>query len=1106
MLQPGTKIGSYEIIEPLASGGMGVVYRARHTTFGDEVALKVLLANLAMKEKVRRRFQAEAYVQHQLKHPNIVSVKDFVDQDGHMAIVMEWIRGPSLQGLLEERPGAWSEQDAQGIMRPLVSALAYAHTREAVHRDLKPANVLLKPTPQGDFVPKVTDFGLVKVLSDTSGMTREGAVMGTVPYMAPEQFKAASKIDSRADVFSLGMMALRLVSGGLPVNPDNMMEVAQYYAGQHPQSDLPGDFGKAILAALSLELDGRPKDARAWGAMIGASDDIQVWTPTWSGFDAKDYGQESKSASSGLSQDEPKGSEDSDNWWSVNDTGSGSATGSATGSVDEIVDASLFDFESPSPAAVTDPEIQSSVLDAVEATDPEVQVESIPPEPVEATDPDLGSALIEIEQSVDAALGEDVPDQPEASEPAPSPPTPQESPDSDLDLEDYRPATKKKMYQVLAVLILAAGAGFFYYKSLGLSKEEIAANTAAEEAIALVKEHKTISTFNSGELGQAKVADAVRKAQEAVEHYATPSALAAKALVDVLNHKWHVNEEWWESAVYFEEDDRLSQEALAKEKSAPAYVARVSFLLSICGMKKEAGPMVSETMPPGLHAACGGIEQVLSDAKAYRLEEKADEESAESTWDWLWFEMQWQELRYRTRVIISARKQGNHSVAQTALNKAVLLCNQPDVSPLNSPVNDYEFYKDCARMSGWNQDYGGYFTHIRNMLNEIMVDEPVLSGHLDNTVDRHRRALHFMVGGAHLACLDAHRDDLPRKQSNVYSYSKRTKSKKSGLNRENVNFCVAASLAAVGCYTQASDFWWSGSIRRSKSPTALPWNALGAVIANQTAPQACFLDSRTQSPKDAWKGWSDAKGRRTPSKIGADFVRIPAGSFRMGSSSQTGATPHQVTLTHSFLMSKTEITRDQYRQIRFSSPSNSDWCYGSDCPVQNVSWYDAVRFANALSDKESLPRCYQVSGTSVSWVGGRYGCRGYRLPTEAEWEYAARANTSNKYAGSNSLYSYGWSRDNAGESTQRVATKNPNAWGLFDMSGNVFEWVWDAYSTFSSSSQTDPYGGYGTNRVMRGGGWSNNSYDSALTVYGRSQFGPSSKYSDVGFRIVRTVD
>lgn len=272
MLEPGTVVDRYEIVEPIAGGGMGVVYRARHTKLGKEVAFKELLSNLALSEKVQTRFQQEAYVQANLSHANIVNVSDFITEGSLLAIVMELVDGPSLEQVLaDEQQGPWTIEQTMAVMKPVLDALAYAHARGVVHRDIKPGNVLLDRPPgvKGLGKPKVSDFGLAKILSSEVGMTKTGARMGTVPYMAPEQFRGSKAIDARADVFALGMMVWRLLAGRLPIEPDDLMAAAELYAGRTDvprigdvASGVPDAVSEAVYSALSVEPSARPADAR----------------------------------------------------------------------------------------------------------------------------------------------------------------------------------------------------------------------------------------------------------------------------------------------------------------------------------------------------------------------------------------------------------------------------------------------------------------------------------------------------------------------------------------------------------------------------------------------------------------------------------------------------------------------------------------------------------------------------------------------------------------------------------------------------------------------------------------------------------------------------
>lgn len=249
-----------------------------------------------------------------------------------------------------------------------------------------------------------------------------------------------------------------------------------------------------------------------------------------------------------------------------------------------------------------------------------------------------------------------------------------------------------------------------------------------------------------------------------------------------------------------------------------------------------------------------------------------------------------------------------------------------------------------------------------------------------------------------------------------------------------------------------------------------------------------------------------------------EMVRIPAGSFRMGDrradpdADLDDVPVHDVTITRPFLMSRTEVTEYQYESIMGENPRGSD---ESNVAAAWVRWYEAVEYCNRLSELEGLEPCYSGSGDDVVCD---FTLNGYRLPTEAEWEYACRAGTEGDfYSGTithqgswpldSALNLAGWYKGNANGHVHPVREKQPNAFGLYDMHGNVWEWCWDHYDPayYKFSPSTDPVGpATGSSRVLRGGSWNHDA------VYSRSSFRSHNIYNnrneDIGFRIVRTAE
>jgi formylglycine-generating enzyme required for sulfatase activity/serine/threonine protein kinase len=238
---------------------------------------------------------------------------------------------------------------------------------------------------------------------------------------------------------------------------------------------------------------------------------------------------------------------------------------------------------------------------------------------------------------------------------------------------------------------------------------------------------------------------------------------------------------------------------------------------------------------------------------------------------------------------------------------------------------------------------------------------------------------------------------------------------------------------------------------------------------------------------------------------------VPAGTYQVGcTAGQRGGCEddekpsRSVTLSRSVLMGETEVTQGLYSQQMGRNPSEFNAC-GLACPVEMVSWFDAVAFANKLSESEGLESCYVIRGETVTWPNG-VSCLGYRLPTEAEWEVSARGGRDDKYAGGGDLSAVGWFDGNSGGTTHPVGQKQANGYGLYDMSGNVWEWSWDWYdsSTYSIGAEADPAGpASGSLRVRRGGGWYYDPQSARVAL--RDYSTPGHRGSILGFRLLRTA-
>src|SRR5580692_3899222 len=259
LISPGTKLGPYEILAPIAAGGMGQVYQARDTRLDRIVAIKVLPADKVADADRKQRFRQEAKAASSLNHPNIITIYDIGSENGIDYLAMEFVAGKTLDQLTPRNGMRIGEM--LGYSAQVADALARAHQAGIVHRDLKPSNVMVS----SDGLVKVLDFGLAKLMQPAAGkdeetktmaaLTGEGAILGTTYYMSPEQAEA-KPVDGRSDIFSFGAMLYEMATGQRPFQGQSQAAVLAAILREEPKAigdlrpDVPSELTRTITRCL----------------------------------------------------------------------------------------------------------------------------------------------------------------------------------------------------------------------------------------------------------------------------------------------------------------------------------------------------------------------------------------------------------------------------------------------------------------------------------------------------------------------------------------------------------------------------------------------------------------------------------------------------------------------------------------------------------------------------------------------------------------------------------------------------------------------------------------------------------------------------------------
>jgi serine/threonine-protein kinase len=267
--EPGDSVADYQILSILGAGGMGKVYKVRNKISDRVEAMKVLLPNLAENADLGERFMREIKLQASLSHPNIATLHTALSQDNQLLMLVEFVEGTALDAVI--RSGPLRQHDAINYMAQVLDALSYAHSKGVIHRDLKPANLML--TPAGEI--KLLDFGIAKMAADRS-LTQTGFLVGSLPYISPEQIEGAHDIDGRTDIYSLGITLYQALTGQVPFQAESEYSLMRKHLQEQPvppMQVMPGvaqALNDVVLRSLEKDRTRRYQSAAEMAAALRA--------------------------------------------------------------------------------------------------------------------------------------------------------------------------------------------------------------------------------------------------------------------------------------------------------------------------------------------------------------------------------------------------------------------------------------------------------------------------------------------------------------------------------------------------------------------------------------------------------------------------------------------------------------------------------------------------------------------------------------------------------------------------------------------------------------------------------------------------------------------
>ena len=1064
-------LGDYRLARKIGEGGMGSVYEALHVKLKRKAALKVISRKAAQNSRFLERFYREAQATAALNHPNMVQVYDVGEDQGHHFIAMELVDGESLARRLK-REGKIALGDALDIVEQIAKVLRYAYGQSIIHRDIKPDNVLLSRDGQ----VKLADLGIAKNIEAEGGVTMDGSALGTPHYMAPEQAQDARRVDHRADIYALGITLLHLLTGRVPYEGDSPYSIIT----KHREEKLPtgSDLGTPL-----------PAGAEALIRKMAAKDPAERYQD----YDSllADLGAVKAGRNVGNSASEAAGV-----------TVSASRRRRAIQRDPKSKAALLAVLGAGAALAIgvavflaTRPGKQPSGPGPVTSIKPVVTKVEVPEGPKEE-EPSAPSAQTEPAAQMltyaESYANEHPEEYAKVVERFREVERNCKGTVEAMKAKDTAEAWQRKWEEVAEAEFekrRAAAAGALKAWKFqdaetvweafpeGLRAASIAPKVEAElariqearrgMAKALEDEAKPLLARKAEELSAEEaraVSGLLERAEKAPEGLPEEAAQAIEALAE----KLRTCLEDYEAAATLR-----AQEAFwgfwAKYES---HMKRKAFdeALKLCesplvvhpfrgAPEGEDDPLKRGTTNAVLKADAQLVKSLFSKAEenlptlvgktilvagnTMRVKEVKDGKLQLSG---AGAEMAWDADRLDTGTLLQLGLAGIEGAKPQARAKAL------HAFYYGKSSDAVEALKEAA-------EAGADVSFYQSRMVPVLVVTTTPSG---ATVEVGK-----MVDG------EWQMVDLPAGKAGEKTRTTplRLEVEKNTTHRVEIakdGYQPVTEEVKIG---EAGEFRVSARLKKAQLPAYLIglFEVLKESKDKYGNPIRKGADRKTGMPLEI-------RHKQT----GMHFVFIPAGEFLMGSpenekdrdaNREGTGTQHKVHLTKPFYLGKYEVTQAEWKVVMDSNPSKFP---GDRNPVDMVSWGDCQGFLKKLNEGfRSSP--LQRAGREPT-KAGHYKLA---LPTEAQWEYACRAGTQTRfYFGDDldyrELADYAWLNANSGGKTHSVGEKKPNVWGLYDMSGNVWEWCEDWYGSYAKEAVSDPTGPErGGDRVFRGGSWGN---------------------------------